>query len=213
MKSLREIYERYDTDHALQHTRADMMVPLVPNLPTQVKHNPGSDKGTTHSYIEFYEELLAPYRHTARHVLEIGIMAGSSLRMWEEYFTAASVHGIDATGHPMGYFVLAPMMQEGTHHISIMDATSPTEVETEFKDVLFDVIIEDAQHTLTQQLAIYDAFRSHLAPGGIYIIEDVENIDRDRLILEVIDPDRRVEVVDRRPAKNRFDDVLVIIRN
>jgi spermidine synthase len=76
---------------------------------------------------------------------------------------------------------------------------------------LFDVVIEDANHDLASQLAIYKNFRSHLAPGGIYIIEDVENIDRDIETFRNIDPERRVQIIDLRSCKGRYDDVLVVI--
>ena len=32
------------------------------------------DRNTTHSYIEVYEEILAPYRKKAKNILEIGLM-------------------------------------------------------------------------------------------------------------------------------------------
>jgi cephalosporin hydroxylase len=61
MKTLREIYNSY-------------------------KHLPVCDKGTTHSYIEKYEEILAPYRDRPITLVEIGVESGGSLAMWAEYF-------------------------------------------------------------------------------------------------------------------------------
>lgn len=172
----------------------------------------GCDKNTIHSYIECYKEILAPYRATAKRVLEIGIMGGHSLRMWEEYFENADVHGADLSDRPVdGLADLRPMIAENKHLIHLFDATDPAQVESRFPGVLFDVIIEDANHDLASQLAIYKNFRHHVALGGIYIIEDIENIDRDRKAFEQIDPDRSVEIRDLRKLKNRFDDVLVVI--
>ena len=37
-----------------------------------------SDRDTVHSYIEVYEEILAPYRKTAHNILESGLMSGES---------------------------------------------------------------------------------------------------------------------------------------
>ncbi len=74
MKSLKEIYSKYNTESPVD----------------------GGDKGTVHSYIEsYYEDALASYRFTAKRVLEIGINQGHSLMMWKEYFPNAEVIGVD----------------------------------------------------------------------------------------------------------------------
>lgn len=168
------------------------------------------DKGTVHSYIPVYEKILKPYRKTAKVVLEIGILEGSSLRMWEEYFDTEEVHGVDITDQAYG-LDLRPMIAEGCHKITLMDACNSEAIEARFKDVIFDVIIEDASHALDDQLQIYKNFRNRMVPDGIYIIEDVADIDTNRHLFENIDSERRVQILDRRKIKNRFDDVLIII--
>ncbi len=169
------------------------------------------DKGTIHSYIEIYEVLLAPYRQSAKLVLEIGVLGGHSIRMWEEYFDRAEVHGVDVSLKPLDMFDLTPMIAEQTHHISIFDATSPAQVEKHFNGKRFDVIIEDASHEFEHQMAIYANFKTHLNPGGLYIIEDIADLDRHRLDFERIDVNKTVRIIDCRHVKNRFDDVLVVI--
>jgi hypothetical protein len=155
--------------------------------------------------------MLAPYRTSARMVLEIGLLGGLSLLMWEEYFQNAEVHGIDLTDQPLdGRFDLRPLIAAG-HRIHLLDASDPEQVESHFSGMLFDVIIEDAQHYLEQQVAIYLAFRDHLAPGAIYIIEDVANIESSRTIFESLDSTKQTEIVDLRETKGRFDDVLVTL--
>lgn len=170
------------------------------------------DKGTVHSYIEVYAELLAPYRETAKAVLELGALAGHSIRMWEHFFTQATVHGVDISTKPIGgRFDLEPMIAEGTHHIHILDATDPAQVETHFAGCMFDVVIDDASHLFEHQMAMYANFKPHLSPGGIYIIEDIEDIDKRRAAFEQIDPSKTVRIMDRRGIKGRFDDVLIVI--
>jgi len=108
------------------------------------------DKGTVHSYIEVYEEILAPYRKTAHNILEIGLMSGESLRMWDEYFTG-EVFGIDCSIKPIdGKADLTKAIEDGLY-ISIGDATSDADIERFYKGLKFDVIIEDANHDLKQQ--------------------------------------------------------------
>jgi SAM-dependent methyltransferase len=171
------------------------------------------DKGTVHSYIEVYDRLLASFRaKPGLNILEVGILNGSSLRMWEEYFNLATVYGIDSSYTPLDMADLRTMIAEGTHHIRILDATNCQQVAEHFGDVTFDVIIEDASHILEDQLCIYANFKDKMAPGGLYIIEDVADLDTVRPLFENIDPRRKVEVMDRRSIKNRFDDVLVLIQ-
>lgn len=181
--SLAEIYSRYSSDDKF------------------------GDKGTVHSYIPVYEKILKPYRQTSKVVLEIGIFNGVSLRMWEEYFDTEEVHGVDISDQ----FGLCQMIAEGCHKITLMDACNSEAVESCFKGVVFDVIVEDASHSLDDQLQIYKNFRNRMAPDGIYVIEDVADIDNNRHLFENIDPERRVQILDRRSLKKRFDDVLIVI--
>ncbi len=176
------------------------------------------DKSDVHSYVEVYERLFAPYRRPGARLLEIGLFHGASMRMFEEYFSpvGGEVWGIDAFDQPhAGMADLRPMIAEGTHNIIIGDATDPRTLADWDSPGLpclsFDLIIDDAAHNVPQQLAIYAAHRDRLRPGGLYIIEDIEDLDHDRAIFEAIDPTRRVEILDLRKQKGRFDDVLVII--
>lgn len=171
-----------------------------------------SDKGTDHSYIELYSEILEPYRTKAKRVLEIGILGGESLRMWEMYFAKASVHGAELSTRPVGGMAnLEPMIAEGKHNIHIFDATDKTQVDKEFIGMRFNVVIDDASHVLEHQLAIYQNMKPYLAKGAMYIIEDVDKIDEVRSIFENIDSEKKITIYDRRHIKNRFDDVVVTI--
>jgi hypothetical protein len=190
MSTLAQIYERYKSN-------AHMGVGF-------------GDKGTVHSYIEVYEKVLAPYRKTAKNVLEIGLLNGDSLRMWEEYFDTENVQGVDIEEKPMGLFDLTHMVRDG-HKITFFDASLPEEVSRHFIGQVFDVVIEDASHALEHQLATYANMKPFMANDSIYIIEDVANIDTVRPLFESIDPDRHVVIEDRRHIKDRFDDVMVII--
>lgn len=169
------------------------------------------DKGTTHSYIEVYEKLFEQYRFGFHTILEIGIFSGQSLRMWEQYFSSSKVIGIDCDEQPHGGAVdLRPMIAEGTHNIVIMDATDPIQVRSHFGNMKFDIILDDASHVLAHQVFAYTNFKSLLNPNGLYIIEDIQDLDKDRNVFECLADN--VEILDRRIIKNRFDDVMVIIR-
>ena len=173
-----------------------------------------TDKGSTHSYLSVYEEILEPYRHTIFPILEIGIFNGASMKLWEEYFYNAGVYGVDCSDQPHGGLAdLRPMIAEGTHNIIIADATSEVDMYREFKGMLFDVIIDDGNHNIISQLKSYEILSKYLSDEGLYVIEDIEDIDKTRELFEKIDSTKKVEILDRRHIKSRYDDVMVIIRS
>lgn len=165
------------------------------------------DKGDVHSYVEIYEEILAPYRHTAKNILEIGLMSGESLRMFSEYF-AGTVYGIDCDIKPInGLADLTQTIKDG-YNVLIGDASNPFFIEDCFKEIKFDVVIEDANHDIDQQRDIYKAIKPYMNRGGIYIIEDLQSIQNaNQLSMEL-----GGQVIDRRDVKGRYDDLLLIIK-
>lgn len=173
----------------------------------------GSDKGSVHSYLPLYEQILAPYRDTALNVLEIGIFKGDSLRLWESYFTKANVHGIDCDEQPHGGMAdLRPMIETGQHHIHIMDATDEVKIKEVFRDTKWDVIWDDAAHHIEQQVQLINVFKNRMNKGAIYIIEDVQDIDKDKWIFDSMSGNFTVDILDCRNTKRRYDDCLVILK-
>lgn len=172
-----------------------------------------SDKFSVHSYGEIYEELLAPYRHTAKRILEIGIFKGHSLLMWEAYFDG-EVHGIDCSETPHdGMADLRPLIATGKHNIHIFDAGNEFDVHKAFRGMTFDVIIEDSSHEINHQLHLYNIFSKYLSDGGIYIVEDVQHLDETGSLFESMDSTKKITILDRRGIKKRYDDCLVIVKD
>jgi 23S rRNA U2552 (ribose-2'-O)-methylase RlmE/FtsJ len=161
------------------------------------------DKGTAHTYIDEYQRLLQPYRKRST-VLEIGLCMGESLLMWEEYFINSKVFGVDISSE-----FLKDLIKDKTHNIIIADATEESILE-HFSKETFDVIIDDGSHLLQDQIDTFKLFKDKMNPGGIFIIEDIENIDYAKDIFSSLH--NNIEIVDNRHIKNRIDDVLVVYR-
>jgi 23S rRNA U2552 (ribose-2'-O)-methylase RlmE/FtsJ len=158
----------------------------------------GGDKGTIHSYIdEYYEVALAPYRESALKVLEIGINQGHSLMMWKEYFSNAEIIGVD---------LLLPTTDTGCRMIK-GDATDPN---TFVNIDNIDVIIDDGSHLFKHQIKSFNLLFSKLNKGGIYIIEDIKNIDACKEAFLSLHP--TAKIFDFRTIKNRSDDIIVEIK-
>lgn len=161
------------------------------------------DKGTAHTYIEEYEKLLGEYRENST-VLEIGICKGESLKMWNEYFINSNVYGIDITDE-----YIKELINENKYNIIIGNACSE-EILKQLDNLTFDVIIDDGSHMINDQINSFNILKNRMNPNGIYIIEDVNNIDlsRDRLT----ELHNNIKIIDNRHIKNRVDDALAVYK-
>lgn len=173
-----------------------------------------SDKGDIHSYLPVYEKILEPYRDKPGDVLEVGLFKGDSFRMFKEYYSGrVRTFGVDCDWYPHGGMADLTPLKNTMKQVCILDAESEEQVRNEFGGMKFNVIIEDAGHHLAQQLKMYHVLSPYLNEGGIYIIEDIQDIDSTKEIFENIDSTKQIEILDRRHIKNRYDDVMVIIRD
>lgn len=160
----------------------------------------GGDKGTIHHYIESYERLFSPVRNEKINVLEIGINRGDSLKMWREYFPNANIYGID--------IVLPKEKVDGVTMLqcSQVDAHRINEL---FKDVNFDIIIDDGSHKIQHQLLSAKYFWSKMNRNGLYIIEDIQEPDIDVPVLS-LGFRQPTEIIDTRKQSGRYDDMLIV---
>jgi hypothetical protein len=55
----------------------------------------GTDK-VAHGFTKLYDAIFSTQRSTTRRMLEVGVFYGASIRMWHDYFPAATIHGVDA---------------------------------------------------------------------------------------------------------------------
>ena len=161
------------------------------------------DKGTAHTYIDEYEKLLDQYRQNST-VLEIGICRGESLKMWVEYFINSKVYGIDITD-----VYIKDLIEENKYNIIIGNACSE-DILKQLNNLTFDVIIDDGSHLINDQISSFNILKNIMKPNGIYIIEDVNNLDS--TIDRYKELHNNVEIIDNRHIKNRVDDVLVIYK-
>lgn len=161
------------------------------------------DKGTAHSYIDEYEILLAPYRNKST-IMEIGLYHGVSLKMWEEYFIDSTIVGVD-----INLDAIKHVIDEGTHNIIITDATKE-EFLPMINDYTFDIIIDDGSHTIEDQISSFNLLKGKMKSGGLYIIEDIQDIDQHKDLL--LSLHENTQIIDNRHIKNNYDDILVIYK-
>lgn len=163
-----------------------------------------NDKDSTHSYITgAYEKLLAPFRERCD-FLEIGLAQGMSMKLWGDYFSADStITGIDLS------LTFDPSPFDHRFTFITGDATKPEIVE-KLQGRMFDVCCDDGSHLQADQVATFNLLKSHMKPGGLYIIEDI--LSPDISLRELTGLHSPHEVYDLRKVKGRFDDMLVVFK-
>lgn len=176
-----------------------------------------TDKNTVHSYIEVYESLFSCKKHTATHVLEIGIGPympnGGSILMWAGYFPNAQIHTTDIIS-------IESVNTDLIDHPRIHLHTSNDAYNKKFftntflsKKMKFDILVDDGPHTLESMLQFITLYSQLLKEDGILVIEDIPNaswID----LLKACTPEELkpyIEVHDLRQVKERYDNILFVI--
>lgn len=183
-----------------------------------------TDKGTAHSYIEWYEDTFSDRRTEELNVLEIGVLFGGSLKMWQKYFENSQIYGIEDFSQQDGqwHYQFEPVdgdavMEEinSNERITLFnfDCENSTLIEGHLQDLSFDIIIDDANHKLTQQIKNFENYYPYVKEGGIYICEDVQSNEDAQDIKDFVlglYPDKEVHIVEL-DLRKKSDDRLVVI--
>lgn len=137
---------------------------------TQLMNSCGSDKGSRvgdrHNYSAAYGVMFEQFRDRRINLLEFGVALGSSVRAWLEYFPEGEIFGVDYSFEHLGDGV--PKDHKRLHLLQ-GDVTDAALVP----DLAFDIMIDDSNHTIRTQVETLLAHWSKLAPGGLYVIEDL----------------------------------------
>jgi hypothetical protein len=179
LKSLREAYEPYQMSDG------------------------GGDKGTAHSYIDVYAREIPAAE--GKSLLEVGVWAGHSLKMWADYLPNSRIVGLDIDLSRLTFDV------DG-FEVLLCDATKQAEVQDKVSG-MFDYIVDDGSHTLEAQITAFYNLWDYLIIGGKYFIEDVLSIEvADSLAEQMFAfTGCPVRVYDFTAVKGRSDDILVQI--
>lgn len=127
----------------------------------------GTDKASTfHNYLCKYELFLKSYKNKKFILLELGVLDGSSLKMWEDYFPDADIYGVDIDER-------CKKAEGGRRKVLIKDISYEESLE-ELKDLKPAIIINDASHNWSHQIKSMHCLIPILPSGGLFIMEDLE---------------------------------------
>jgi SAM-dependent methyltransferase len=121
-------------------------------------------------YFDIYDRHFSKFRGAAPTVLEIGVFSGGSLAMWKDYFgPGAKIVGVDIEPDCKRY--------ESTDvRIFIGDQADRDFWQGLRREVpKVDIVIDDGGHLPEQQMVSMEEMLPHLAPGGVYLCEDIHS--------------------------------------
>jgi hypothetical protein len=175
--------------------------------------NSRTDKNTVHSYLELYEKLLRPIKYKSLNVLEVGIFEGGSIKMWNDFFPNASVHGVDII-HINNVWEPIRNNEKIILHTST-DAYDSNFVKKSFLDsnIRFDFILDDGSHQLEDMKKFIKLYSEIMTEDGILIIEDVQDLNWLQILKDETPEDLKayIKTYDLRENKNRYDDIVFTI--
>ena len=143
---------------------------LVSELYKTDKNRYISDKfSEIHDYVPaVYDKYFLDIKETAKTILEVGIKHGSSLILWNDYFTNAKVIGLDINSCKQ---FDKPENQFNGIFCIIGDAYSPNVMDMIPYDL--DVAIDDGSHMINDILFFIDNYLPRVKTGGYLIVEDI----------------------------------------
>lgn len=136
-------------------------------------------------YHFIYDKYFEPIRYNDIKILEIGLgtlgknpsnmikwkliheeyKSGASLRAFKDYFTNGLVYGVDMQEDCM--------FEEERIKTYLVDSRDSNISDRVFGDLIFDVVIDDGDHTSQGQIKTFNNFFKRVKNGGLYFIEDV----------------------------------------
>jgi hypothetical protein len=184
----------------------------------EIVDNTKTDKNTGHSYLGLYEELLKNKKTTAKNILEVGIgdfgeKNGGSIKLWRDYFTNATIYGLDIL--PINRVMDELLNDERVILYTSSDAYDEDFFKTHFlnKNIKCDFMLDDGPHSLESMKQFIKLYTQIMTDDGILMIEDVQSWDWIEKLANVVPENLKqyIKVYDLRPIKNRWDDIVFTI--
>lgn len=136
-------------------------------LANKYKSDKGTEYGSKHGFTLIYEKYFNKLKNDYINILEIGINDGSSLKMWYEYFINAKILGLDINNKSS--------FNNERIKCNVLDQSKKEQLYqfANKNKILFDIIIDDGSHHISDQQLTLGFLFPMLKPGGIYIVEDL----------------------------------------
>ncbi len=121
-------------------------------------------------YPNIYEAEIGPRVKLGRplRLLEIGVQNGGSLEVWRKFLPVGStIVGVDINDR------CSQLEFPDNVHFLLGSATDPS-FPSRLPEAEFDIIVDDGSHRSADVVSAFALLFEKLAPGGCYIVEDIE---------------------------------------
>jgi len=172
--------------------------------------SPKSDKGTEHDYINgYYCAEFTPRKNEYIKIMEIGVLNGESINLWNKYFeNAMEIVGVDIniTNQAKGLI-------EQNDKVILENENAYSEIYiNSIIDNNYDYIIDDGPHTLQSQIQFIELYYPKIKKGGKLIIEDIQSkSDLESIEQRLKELKYKYKVFDLTANKGRYDDIIIEI--
>lgn len=149
------------------------------NILQEIGLSCGTDKSTHSyngiSYLDIYNRYFFEKRNDVKTFVEIGILNGSSLRMWSEYFPNATIYGVDIDPRCKSY-------ESDRIKIFIGDQNDDDFLNSLSANIEnIDILLDDGSHITNHQIKTFNILYPKVNKGGFYVIEDLTNSYEEQL--------------------------------
>lgn len=128
----------------------------------------GTDKSSrVHNYLTKYEKYFPFSRCEGIKILEIGVLDGASLKVWEEYYYNSTIIGIDINPEAKKYEGGRIKIEIGSQ----FDYNFLKYVSEKYGK--FDMILDDGSHINEHVIFSFKNLFNSVKSKGIYVVEDV----------------------------------------
>jgi SAM-dependent methyltransferase len=157
-----------------------------------------------HTYGDSYDEIFEQFdRNSNIDFLEIGIQKGGSLLAWKDYFINSNIYGVDIVDS-----ILPEYRRE--EFVYIISDIKDISVKERLKDILFDIIIDDGSHYLSDVLFVVSNYLEKLKKGGVLIVEDCQEPENWLKEVTKLVPDGFS--ISTKDLRGGYDNFLIVIK-
>lgn len=174
----------------------------------------GTDKQAIHSYGPVYEYLMTDLINSAKPttIMEVGVQHGGSMLLWHDLCPNSHIIGLDVQDivHPS----IWERMESSRYTFFLEDAYTKDAVgKVKAISGGIDFAIDDGPHSLASQCAFLEMYLPLLKKGGIAVVEDIQDRSWFDPLINCVSSSFSFETIDRCHIKNRYDDLMLIVRH
>lgn len=148
--------------------------------------SPFNTQGHRHPYTPIYSMFFSQYKDKPIKFVEIGIAGGSSVKLWNTYFTNATFYFYDRDENFLEYS--RSFTNPERNNFQVMDVRDIDNMVECFKKTGgdLDIVLDDSSHNIDDQKLIIKAALPYVKSGGLIIIEDIDRNISNKDYFEII---------------------------